>query len=870
MEKSIVPLMGAVLLLGGVSPCVGAAEVASASLTATLDEKGTVERLTMADGYDFIAPATKTPLFSLRMTREDCFTNSAFVDARAAASCVAEPIPGGLRLVYGAIGTAVEKVVCSVRADAGDAKLRWRIAVTPKAGWRFEQANFPQMTLKTDMDGAPEREAVVGGSAKGGIFRNPSAAKPGSAPFYGVQPGQLVAQFVSFYDDKRLFYYGSEDAAGEAKALAVERSQAGLCFNGRYWAWDASGADNGFDFVTAALTGTERNPCDWRDAADFYRAWALKQAWCATPLTLRTDLPAWIREAPVMVRFYQQDFDDPPRIHGWLHDYWLKEFPSTPLVAAMWGWERSGTWVSDYFPCRPSDEAFRAVVDDLRRNGAHAFPWPSGYHWTKMYGRRPDGSFEYDRREVFAREIAPHAAVERDGSVNDREPGWLKGGRLSALCAGDPWTFAWWRDDVCRELARRGCEAIQADQICGGHFRDCWSTRHPHPPGCGRWKTETFRRQLVEMREAMRSAVADAVVCYEEPEELFNDLIGLQDYRDCNAPGEWASVFNYLYHEFVPCFQSNVYARGDRHMYAHLAVDGQIPFFGNPRPDDGVAERLAFDNGDFEAFSEKAAAFPSWEAYAGTHRLDAEIRHGGTKALRFETSGSNETQQISRNVTLDFETFRPGRAYRVSAWLRTERKGRGTNIGYGLYRPGFKSHAGHGSLAFPEPGEGWVRRQSTFTMPDEDGLTLRFMINAGRGDTRVWIDDVRLEEIAPDGVARDVRVSCRGWYHRFMSAWVKLYRGEGRAWLAHGRHVRPPRIRCGTTFVEVAESGKKGVKRQVPRPSVHHAAYVAADGTRAVFFASGLSKPQTFEYERADGTWCKRTIRPDEILWEKE
>ena len=824
----------------------------AASLRVDFDEsaKGAVTRLSTADGHDFLVPGTKTELFALTLSREDALTNTMSVSSASATSFRREPFAGGVRLHYGAIGAAVEQVVCTVREDGE--KLRWRIVVTPKPGWRLEETFYPRLMLAPSVGDDPARTAVVGGTAKGGVVRNPSAFAPGRTVFFGRQPGDLVAQFVSLYDDRHLFYFGSEDASGEQKALAVERRKAGLLFNGRRASWDAGVSDSGFDFVTAALSGTDAKPCAWQDAADFYRGWASRQSWCQTPHRDRADLPAWMRDAPVLVRFYRRDFDDTRRIRDWFRGYWLKEFPGTPLLAALWGWERVETWCSDYFPCHPSDEEFRAVIRDLRASGAHAFPWPSGYHWTKSYGRQPDGSFAFDARARFDAEVAPHAVCLRDGRVSEREPGWLKGGLFSNLCPGDPWTFDWFAKDVCGGLAKRGCEVIQADQIVGGRFHDCWSRRHPHPPGPGRWKTETFRRQLEAMRAEIRSVEPDAVVCYEEPEELFNDLVGVQDYRDCSPKGEWASVFNYLYHEYVPCFQSCLYARNNRAWFAHMAVDGQMPFFADPTPDDALEERLALPNGDFERTDAAGRSFVQWETSAGAHGVDREVRHGGALALRFDTPADTNAYQIARNVALTHDGFVPGRTYRLSAWLRTERKGPRTCIGYGLFLPGFRKSRAHGHLDFPEPSEGWVRRESTFVMPEDDDLTLRFMINSGRGATRVWIDDVHLEELAADGTAKDVRVSCRGWHHRFMHAWIRLYRGEGRPWLVDGRQVRPPRIRC-----EETESG---------RPAVHHAAYVSADGRKAVFFANGTPKPQTFSYETDDGSFRTLTIRPDEIL----
>ena len=166
-------------------------------------------------------------------------------------------------------------------------------------------------------------------------------------------------------------------------------------------------------------------------------------------------------------------------------------------------------------------------------------------------------------------------------------------------------------------------------------------------------------------------------------------------------------------------------------------------------------------------------------------------------------------------------------------------------------------------MGFPKPEEGWVRRESTFVMPDEDSLTLRFMINCGKGENRVWIDDVRFEEVSADG-AKPVRFSNRGWYHRFMLAWVKMYHGEGRDWLAHGRQVRPPRIDCERLVVE--EQLRKGGKVKVTRPAVHHAAYESLDGRKALFFANATDRPQTAKYELPDGSQRTVTVAPDEIV----
>ncbi len=72
----------------------------------------------------------------------------------------------------------------------------------------------------------------------------------------------------------------------------------------------------------------------------------------------------------------------------------------------------------------------------------------------------------------------------------------------------------------------------------GGAFPPCWSRQHPHPPGQGRWKTVAARRQMEGMIAAIRKVHGEG--------ELL---------RDSRPKMEWASLYGYLYHEYVPMFQ---------------------------------------------------------------------------------------------------------------------------------------------------------------------------------------------------------------------------------------------------------------------------------------------------------------------------
>ena len=671
----------------------------AASPTVTFDErlKGAVTHLTAADGHDFIAPGARDSLFQLKLTREDVWTNSVYADAAKAKSCTIEKTAGETRLVYTSVGPAVEKVVCTAslgqRTSPSVDSLHWRIVVTPAAGWRLEETHYPRLKLAASIGDDPAKTTLVTGDAKGSLLRNPAATPVGKVVYSGLQPRQIAVQLLSLYDDDHLFYFGSEDGHGGTKRFTVRRHKDGLLFNICRYGWDAGVASNGYDIVTAMLVGDGTRPLDWMDAADLYRPWASRQRWCKARLVDREDLPAWMKDAPVLVRFYRGNLEKPETIRAWLRNTWRKEYLGVPFIATFWGFEQRGMWVSDYFPAYPSDEEFMRLTADVAMLGGHSFVWPSGYHWTIQYDKQTDGSFAYDDSTNFYQNVASHAVFNRDGSLYDRPASWMRGGHLACLCPGDKWTRDWFNRDVALACAKRGCELVQIDQVVGGGYPGCWAKDHPHPPGDGVWKVDVFREQLRTMARTMRQTGGDAVVCFEEPCEYYNDLIGIQDFRDCNHTREWAGVFNYLYHEYVPCFQACLYSLTQRHWYAHMAAEGQLPVFAAP--------------------------------------------------------------------------------------LSTE---------------------------------------------------------------------------------KDV-----AWCERFMRSWVSLYRGEGRAFLAHGRRIRPPRVTCAT--VRPTEKCREGNGEMVTveRPAVHHAAFESADGRRALALANATSGPQEVVYEERGAAPVRLTVAPASV-----
>jgi hypothetical protein len=97
-------------------------------------------------------------------------------------------------------------------------------------------------------------------------------------------------------------------------------------------------------------------------------------------------------------------------------------------------------------------------------------------------------------------------------------------------------------------------------------------------------------------------------------------------------------------------------------------------------------------------------------------------------------------------------------------------------------------------------------------------------------------------------------------YRAFMRRWISLYRGEGSEYLAYGRRVKPPRLKCARK-----KYTHHFVKGEHDLPVVFHAAFEAADGSRRVSLANGTGEPQTVELLSESGASKKYELGPMEF-----
>ena len=863
----------------GAAVCSYAAKISSTTLTAVFDDtgKGRFAHLVDRRGQEFVSPRNvDSPLWQVEACKAGAFAETAIIRANQAKRYAARAVADGIELTWEDAGGAVEKAVATFLAKPGDPAIRCRITVTPKKGWALVETQFPRFAMNECLGTTPTDDAIVMGTGHGGLVRYPMNPNREywRSRHVGHSPGNLVAQFGCFYDDGGGLYTMAEDADGNEKELLMDRWWRKDRPDGTFWGGDflfrwsrfeysETTDTQPYDILLRSFANPDGEETTWYDAADLYKAWAKKQFWCKKTFLEKTEfLPQWTREAPVVMEFNRAWFDRPAFLKKWLDEYWTKNFPDVPLLSILIGWEHHGDWITtEYFPVYPDEEKFAEMMGWVKAAGGHFWPWPGGHHWNVQVGKKDDGTFRLDFSKDFWERAAPHAVLDPDGKVRLDNLGWLGGGNSATMCPGDPWSVDWWNKDIACALVKRGADLVQADQDVGARVRTCWSTKHGHKPGSGRWLMHAQRHQFETMLAEMRKINPDAMFSFEEMHEYFNDIYAFADYRNCRWPGpEWASVWNYLYHEYVPPFQSGSEQYSRWFWMAFCAADGQMPRLPIATDYYEKDPGSLFPNGGFEELRLGGQGARFWEK-PESHDIVTGDAPEGRQALRVATDGARK--QVARSIAID--TFwKEGTTYRVSAWLKGEKDNRSNGLTVSAIAPlnGKYKSFGSCSLKAPPAREGWKRLSGEFTI-GKGAQSLRFMLDAYE-KTSFLADGITFEEKLPNGTFRPVPRTAPDNQKEmlaFVERWIRLYRGEGRKWLAHGRELHPPKIDCESVAYH---ENFRGTEIDNVKPVVFGTAWEAADGTRALVFANATPYEQKIAY-RWKGVWTRTTMKPHEL-----
>lgn len=451
---------------------------------------------------------------------------------------------------------------CRLRASVHvhaeeDGLLHLRIAVENETGMAVTSIQFFRVAAAFGEDGKVLVPSITGHQLFEGGNRS-------DAFFSALYPASMDMQFMAAYNPAAGVYMAAYDPDGHYKRMSVvveknrntELRMEHLlpeCFTGHV------------ELAYDAVVGTFRG--DWHAAADLYKRWATKQAWCARKIYERDDIPVYFKEGSAVFCV--------PFLHEMVQ-YKLYPFEcieGLPLLAAEYrkrtgiphcgfipmGWENRGSWAGiNYFPARPSDEVWKKVNAELKEQGDFTFMLPSGFSWVvkrranRRMGPAVDDWADFEKRG----EMTVHDETGNP-HLNDRFLSDSYVGLSAMLCHGSAAAGNTVKEFFLR-IARLGVSVIQFDQDGGGQLWPCYAKHHGHLPGFTNEYSAELRKLYGKIIGEGKQTSPEFGLSLEGCSEYSIPFMATMYGRQCSEADALRNnlhsvgAFSYIYHEYIP------------------------------------------------------------------------------------------------------------------------------------------------------------------------------------------------------------------------------------------------------------------------------------------------------------------------------
>ena len=382
---------------------------------------------------------------------------------------------------------------------------------------------------------------------------------------HGSYPGSAAVQMMALYDSLSGLMLATQDSQGHCKKFEVEMAANRFVeIKVNHLRPEVPG-DGGIPYTT--VMGVFNG--DWYDAADLYKCWARQQPWCARKLTQRDDIPSFLKEGSAGVIFrlgspkgyngsMGPDLERLPEVA----EVYRKRAGVPHMIVVPYGWENRGTWAGiNYFPARPSDDAWRKANAALHAQGNRSALLTSGPWWVvrrhrTFFGPAFDDSGQFERQKAMVTHNADGTPWLIDKTHKTASFGRWRG--LSAkLCYGSADAHQVMFDIFLR-AAEIGASLISFDQeIGGGQSVPCYAVNHGHPPGYGAWMWNDFQKLCKDIRSKGSKINPEIGLLVENCGEMIIQVMATYWSRqfgvlDHGSSGEGPiGLFSYLYHEYV-------------------------------------------------------------------------------------------------------------------------------------------------------------------------------------------------------------------------------------------------------------------------------------------------------------------------------
>ncbi len=441
--------------------------------------------------------------------------------------------------------------------------LRFGLSIENRTDWCVALVNYPIAPGPAELAGKEDTEHVLLPWQAGSLVPNTGDMHIRRSAEY---PGAACAQFMARYNNRSGICWIAEDPDAHCKILratALPNSGCALTFGHRAPEQVASVYALPYEVSVRTFHG------DWMDAADIYRGWAERQPWCATKLSRRRDIPQFLKEGAGIIisgiqnpvgreKQFGAEFERLPEVLNAYRDATgLKH-----MVFVPYGWENRGTWAGvNYFPAIPSNETWREVNAELRRQGHRTAFLTSGYWWVlrrQKTGNGPafDDSDQFETRGDMCVRNADGSVWHVDNYEKIREHGSWRGYSVG-LCHGSKAAQKTMKD-IFLNAAGIGVPLVSFDQEIGGSQHGaCFHARHGHPPGYGKWMWTDFRdlcKEILEDGKPVQPELGLFLENVSEPAIPYMATYWSRQFSEVDvgtAAGRGVGLFSYLYHDYV-------------------------------------------------------------------------------------------------------------------------------------------------------------------------------------------------------------------------------------------------------------------------------------------------------------------------------
>lgn len=376
----------------------------------------------------------------------------------------------------------VMDITAEVRLPSGDAASEWTINVANRsARWALERTSYPclrRIVEPGEADVLMPYETLGARLMRGynGRSRN-RICQWGEYDYPGYYP-PVVAYMIGSAG----LYVAAHDPDARQKKL----------FAWNLDAWFETPVENGgvlgkaaegprYAVTIAAYAG------DWWQAARRYRAWALKQKWCAKgPIAVRSDYP---REAMSEVSAWLCHHMFATATAERLADRFRAALPNVKLGLRGYRWSaiEYGWHYPEFLPAR---RGVKELFNRLADKGWVVMPYVNARLWDTRLASWP-----------YAQ---PYATMNENGKAYTES--WGSGGaypygrhEFGIMC---PVTTQW-QNTLC-EFAHRVVDeanggAVYYDQAGCAAYRECRNVAHGHPISGGKWWADGYREVFAKV-----------------------------------------------------------------------------------------------------------------------------------------------------------------------------------------------------------------------------------------------------------------------------------------------------------------------------------------------------------------------------------